>query len=263
MSTPITLASKDPNEAYSYTWTPQAGDTIASGLSIMPTVGTATLEATPSPINDNEAARFVLLGGADGEITRLTARATMASGDIVEQEIRIPIISSGRRCIDLAMAKQHLEYEDDDRDALIQQYIDAAQAWVEDFTGKLLFRRTIPQRFPSNSASLRFHVGPSAEVESLKYLDSDFAEQIIDPADYRVVGDRLYPVTTFPYARHGIEAAVTAGYDGDVPAPLISAQLLLIGHWFANRETVVTGTIATSLPFGADALCAPYRSTLV
>jgi hypothetical protein len=158
MSTPITLASKDPNEAYSYTWTPQAGDTIASGLSIMPTVGTATLEATPSPINDNEAARFVLLGGADGEITRLTARATMASGDIVEQEIRIPIISSGRRCIDLAMAKQHLEYEDDDRDALIQQYIDAAQAWVEDFTGKLLFRRTIPQRFPSNSASLRFHV---------------------------------------------------------------------------------------------------------
>lgn len=263
MSIPITLASKDPNESYSYTWTPQAGDTIASGLSILPTVGTATLDGTPTPIEGDETVRFVLIGGLDGEITRLTARATMASGDIVEQEIRIPIISSGRRCIDLAMAKQHLEYEDDDRDALIQQYIDAASGWVEDYTGKLLFRRTVPQRFQSCSSPVRLNVGPDAEVTSLTYLDEDLAEQVVDPASYRVVGGRIYPVTAFPYARYGIEAAVTAGYDGDVPAPLISAQLLLIGHWFANRETVVTGTIASSLPFGVEALCAPFRSTLV
>ena len=263
MTIPVTLASKDPNERYAYSWTPLPGDTIASGLSIAPTVGSATLDGQPQLIDENATARFVLQGGIDGEVTRLTAIATMASGEIVEQEIRIPIISSGRRCIDLAMAKQHLEYEDDDRDALIQQYIDAAQAWVEDYTGKLLFRRTVPQRFASCSASVRLNVGPGAEVTSLKYLDGDFVDQTIDPAEYRVIGGRLYPVSAFPHARHGIEAAVTAGYDGDVPAPLISAQLLLIGHWFANRETVVTGTIATSLPFGAEALCAPYRSALI
>lgn len=263
MTTPITLASKDPNEEFAYSWTPQDGDTIASGLTIEITVGSATLAGAPVPIDDSVTARFVLVGGADGEVTRLTARATMASGDIIEQEIRIPIIDSGRRCIDLALAKQQLEYEDDDHDALIEQYIAAAQDWVENFTGKLLTRRAVKQRFDSGLTSVLINVGPDPVADALAYLDGDFAEVTIDAADYRVIGTRIYPVTSFPYARHGIEATITAGYQGDVPAALISAQLLLIGHWFANRETVVTGTIATSLPFGVEALCAPYRSVFV
>lgn len=165
--------------------------------------------------------------------------------------------------VTLDLAKQHLEYEDTDRDDLIGQYIAAAAGWVEDHTGKLLERRTVAQRFPSCAPSVRLNVGPDAVVDALTYLDGDLAEQTVPPADYIVVGDRLFPVSAFPYARHGIEAAVTAGYTGDVPPQLVSAQLLLIGHWFANRETVVTGTIATSLPLGVEALCAPFRSALV
>lgn len=263
MTTPITLASKDPNEEFAYSWTPQDGDTIASGLSIDVAVGSATIDGAPALIDENASARFVLVGGNDGEITRLSARATMASGDVIEQEIRIPIVDSGRRCIDLALAKQHLEYEDDDRDALIEQYIGAAQDWVENYTGKLLTRRTTKQRFDSAASAVLLNVGPEPEVDGLTYLDSSFSEVTIDAAEYRLVGTRLYPVSTFPYARHGIEATITAGYAGDVPQALISAQLLLIGHWFANRETVVTGTIATNLPLGAEALCDPYRSVLV
>lgn len=34
--------------------------------------------------------------------------------------------------------------------------------------------------------------------------------------------------------------------------------LLLIGHWYARRETVVTGTVM-ALPFGTNALWQPYR----
>lgn len=32
------------------------------------------------------------------------------------------------------------------------------------------------------------------------------------------------------------------------------AILLLVGHWYANREDVVTGTIASQLPMGVHAL---------
>lgn len=32
------------------------------------------------------------------------------------------------------------------------------------------------------------------------------------------------------------------------------AVYLIVGHWYANREEVVTGTIATSLPLGAERL---------
>lgn len=262
MRAPITLEAKDPNEELAYSWTPQPGDTIAGSASLVVSEGTATF-GDQSNIDDNATVRFVLSGGAPGEVTKLTAIATMASGDVIEQEIRIPIISSGRRCIDLALAKQHLEYEGDDRDALIEQYIGAAQEWVESYTGLLINRRSATQRFDSSSPSVLINFGPAPVVTSLTYLDSDLAEITIDADDYRVIGRRIYPVTAFPYARHGIEATITAGYAGDVPQALISAQLLLIGHWFANRETVVTGTIASSLPFGVEALCHPFRSVLV
>ena len=36
-------------------------------------------------------------------------------------------------------------------------------------------------------------------------------------------------------------------------------MLLLVGHWFVNREDVVIGTIATALPRATDFLWRPYR----
>lgn len=36
-------------------------------------------------------------------------------------------------------------------------------------------------------------------------------------------------------------------------------MLLLIGHWYVNREDVVIGTIATALPKATEFLWKPYR----
>ncbi|MFQ6574136.1 head-tail connector protein [Pseudomonas sp. UM16] len=41
---------------------------------------------------------------------------------------------------------------------------------------------------------------------------------------------------------------------GDFPASFKAALLLLIGHSYANREAIVTGTIATELPLAVDSL---------
>lgn len=35
--------------------------------------------------------------------------------------------------------------------------------------------------------------------------------------------------------------------------------LLLVGHWYVNREDVVIGTIATALPKATEYLWRPYR----
>lgn len=40
----------------------------------------------------------------------------------------------------------------------------------------------------------------------------------------------------------------------DFPASFKAALLLLIGHSYANREAVVTGTIATELPLAVESL---------
>ncbi|MBJ9352434.1 phage gp6-like head-tail connector protein [Citrobacter koseri] len=38
-----------------------------------------------------------------------------------------------------------------------------------------------------------------------------------------------------------------------------AAMLLLIGHWYANREAVNIGNITTEVPFAVEALLQPYR----
>jgi uncharacterized phage protein (predicted DNA packaging) len=41
------------------------------------------------------------------------------------------------------------------------------------------------------------------------------------------------------------------------------AVLLLVGHWYTNREAVVTGTITTSLPLAYESLINSYREIAV
>lgn len=40
---------------------------------------------------------------------------------------------------------------------------------------------------------------------------------------------------------------------------ITTAMLLLIGHWYANRESVVVGTITSELPMAVESLISPYR----
>lgn len=49
--------------------------------------------------------------------------------------------------------------------------------------------------------------------------------------------------------------------EGEQPVTpdITAAILLLASHLHANREAVVTGTIATTLPLGVADLLAPYR----
>ncbi|MCK6678252.1 head-tail connector protein [Enterobacter asburiae] len=40
---------------------------------------------------------------------------------------------------------------------------------------------------------------------------------------------------------------------------ILLALLLLVGHWYENREQVNVGNIVTTFPFGFDSLLEPYR----
>lgn len=58
-------------------------------------------------------------------------------------------------------------------------------------------------------------------------------------------------------------------YENEVPAEdpnglLVSddiklALMLLVSHWYENREPVNIGNITTTLPFGIEAILKPYR----
>ncbi|EKO4983783.1 phage gp6-like head-tail connector protein [Escherichia coli] len=60
------------------------------------------------------------------------------------------------------------------------------------------------------------------------------------------------------------ETQSSAGYSEDpdsilLTADIKAAMLLLIGHWYANREAVNIGNITTAVPFAIEALLQPYR----
>lgn len=77
--------------------------------------------------------------------------------------------------------------------------------------------------------------------------DEDVIVQAYLDAAERAVADRI-----------GIEIGEDEGQQPPTSA-LVAAVLLWGGHFYQNREAVVTGTISTIIPFAVDALLAPYR----
>jgi hypothetical protein len=104
-------------------------------------------------------------------------------------------------------------------------------------------------------------------VTSVKYRDTDNAEQTLSSAAYltdtgeaqgivRLLEDESWPDTYFDRPSAVVVRAVVGfgATSASVPENYIQAMQLLIGHWYANRESVVVGTATSGVGDTADAL---------
>lgn len=48
-------------------------------------------------------------------------------------------------------------------------------------------------------------------------------------------------------------------YNGTIPLRLKQGMLLMIGHFYANRESLIIGVGATKIPLGFEWLISPYK----
>jgi uncharacterized phiE125 gp8 family phage protein len=173
--------------------------------------------------------------------------------------------------IQLADAKLHLKGTDASEDGLIQMYIDAAQQHIEDYTGVVLEPRIIVEQFDGwrGVRALKLRSWPINSVTVVTYRDSDGIDQTLDPllyglatgtrpAQLTAIGGSYWP-QTYRFGE-AVSVTVDAGYAStfDVPASLKQAILLLVAHFYGNREAVAAGTI-TELPLGVQALCRRHR----
>jgi uncharacterized phiE125 gp8 family phage protein len=176
--------------------------------------------------------------------------------------------------VSLELAKQHLRVDDDAEDALIQMWIMAARQYVEKVTRRAIFERDVvmtldqfPLRWNESLNPIQTnrpipHVWEHFEiklpkprckaVKSITYQDVDGNPITLDPSTYRVDLNsqpaRIVPAPglCWPYIAvyipGTIQVTYTAGSYGDgvdvntCPQTIVAAMLLLIGHWFANRE---------------------------
>lgn len=179
--------------------------------------------------------------------------------------------------VDIFEARDHLNWESDEKDVLITSYIAAARAFIENSCHIVLvesgWELSLDGFADAEIALARF---PLIDVTSIKYDDADGAEQTLDADTYTVdtsghfgrivVGDDGWPVT-----RTGINSVrivFTAGWPNDeddlstAPPALKQAILLLVGHFFANREAVGSSDMAL-MPMAVEALISPYRIPVI
>jgi len=175
--------------------------------------------------------------------------------------------------VDLAVLKEHVRIDADltDQDAVLGAYHDAAVSWVEEYTGRSLTTQTwqiaaptFPHRFWLPRAA------PLQSVTFVKYYDTANALTTLSSSVYTLPAFaepaviRLAYAQTWPsvYEREDavqVEYVTGATSAASVPAPLRQAVQLLVGHWYAHRESVIVGTSAMETPMAVESLCAPYR----
>jgi uncharacterized phiE125 gp8 family phage protein len=173
--------------------------------------------------------------------------------------------------VTLTEAKAHCRVDHTDDDTLIGLLISSATAHLDGYAGILgraLVTQTWRQDFGGFSDPLRLALRPVASISSITYFDADNATQTLAGSVYGLFTDEfgayvaLKPDQSFPSA-YSREDAVSVTYvagvaDSDVPAPIKHAILLLVGHWYANREAVLESQMS-ELPMAVDALIRPYR----
>ena len=180
--------------------------------------------------------------------------------------------------VSLTEAKSHLRVEVADDDTLIGAYIDAATGMAEEFLRRRLVTQTwriFLDGFPTGDEAIVVPYSPLASISAFTYKDpttgadtavsgsvySVEAPNGPNPARGRIVlgFEQEWPTPREQANSVQFDAVVGYGAAAAVPAAIRSAILLIVGNLYANRESVVTGTIVSKMPMSAEFLLSPFR----
>lgn len=201
----------------------------------------------------------------------------------MDKQIR-PITAVPAELLTLEQVRAHLKIDSDTEgsppthpdDAMLTVLITVAREHVENYTGRSVVHQQyelVLDAFPSgNEIDLQTH--PVTAINSVVYTDTLGAAQIMSPSDY-MLDDysapcklMLYFDVQWPVTKaqpNAIKITFTGGAtDGNspdtFPCPMVikHSMLLVIGHLYENRQSVVSQQ-RYELPEGVKALLQPYR----
>jgi len=208
------------------------------------------------------------------------ARVFLAYTDIEERLDTFAIvveddIPQSWEIVTLGEAKSHLRVDSTDDDFVITSMIKAACKYCEGFQRRTYITQTRYlwlDAFPSGD-HIVMPYPPLQSITSILYYDTDDTEATFAATNYYVdaVNDpgRVYLnygyswPTTALRPRNGIKITYVAGYGtltSSLPDMVRQAALMLIGHWYENRETVLVGTASREIEFAVSSLLWMERS---
>jgi len=171
--------------------------------------------------------------------------------------------------VSTAQMKQWLNIDDacTEFDTMIAAMIPAARKMVENLTGFKLGEATFDISFTGFDVELWLEVGGVTTVSSLKYYDGTNVLQTISATNYLTqlveFPYMIYPAYNYTYPVtydrwNAVIVNVTTGATA-YPAPLLTALKMMVGHWFENRQDVVTGHSANEIPKTSGYLIDIYK----
>lgn len=148
-------------------------------------------------------------------------------------------------------------------DTSISQYLEAATSWAEGYTRREIAPKTVELYTDCLPHHFDLPASPVISVESVEYLDINGDWVALDAVVDEYSDPPYVQVESFPDdwagGRNSIKVVLTAGYES-IPSDMLSGLLLLCGHWFENRESVVIGAVANQVPQTVEALLYPFRA---
>ena len=158
----------------------------------------------------------------------------------------------------------HLRLDDETEKNYIESLIVAAREYAEQATGRALMTQTWElklDRFPPVIV-VPF---PPLQSATISYVDTNGTTQTLGTGVYTVNTSaepgRIYEAynQTWPSVRDQEDAVTVtyvAGYTSAsaVPQTIKQAMMILVTHWFAVREPIITGTIVADTPMSVQSL---------
>lgn len=171
--------------------------------------------------------------------------------------------------VTLTEAKLHCRVDHNTEDLLISSLITAARQYCERVQGRAYITQTLEVTMDDYPASdiVKLPRPPLQSVTSIKYTDEDGTESTMSASSYIVDDDSLpgrislksgysWPSTVLQEIG-GFKIRYVAGYGSaasSVPQYIKQAILLLVAHWYMNRETVMVGSVSKELEMTVHAL---------
>lgn len=177
--------------------------------------------------------------------------------------------------VSLPALKEHLRVDATDEDALLEDYLQAARAWAETYTGRALLTQTWDVHYAGwpGLAGFELPLAPLQSITHIKYtVQGAAAATTLTASVYKALVDLESPRVVLAYNQEWpsdtledylpIVVRMVCGWTSAaaVPAGIKQGIRWIVGHMHENREAVTVGNVVPQqVPMSARWALDPYR----
>jgi uncharacterized phiE125 gp8 family phage protein len=173
-----------------------------------------------------------------------------------------------------AEVKAYLRLNGDSEETFVTSLIVVARQYVESQIWRPLISQTWAFQLDFNEINMlakNINKEPLISIDSVQYYDANNALQTLSASSYEYdiysspPRFRLKTIPTCYDRMNTLQVNFTCGYANAaaVPLPIKQAMYMLIGHYYENRQDVVTGTQVNKIDEASEHLLNPYRNNYI